>query len=132
MGSPLVLDSFACLAYLLGEPSGALVRGILGAGLRGETELHVCAVNVTEVTYRLRRLVGGAGATEGIRRFLALGLTVHDADLDLCLAAAALKRPRVALGDAFAAALAQRLDAAVVTGDPEFRHLEDVVRVEWL
>jgi ribonuclease VapC len=36
--------------------------------------------------------------------------------------------------DCFAAALAQRLDAAVVTGDPEFEDIERAgeLKVEWL
>jgi len=29
-------------------------------------------------------------------------------------------------------ALAQQLDAVVVTGDPEFKSVEGIVRVEWL
>ena len=33
---------------------------------------------------------------------------------------------------AFAAALAQQLDAAVLTGDPDFQRLEGPVAVEWL
>jgi hypothetical protein len=29
-------------------------------------------------------------------------------------------------------ALAKKLDATVITGDPEFRSVEEVVRIEWL
>jgi len=38
----------------------------------------------------------------------------------------------VSLADCFAVALAQSLECPVVTGDPEFRKLEDIVKVEWL
>ena len=34
--------------------------------------------------------------------------------------------------DAFAAALARSLNAVLITGDPEFRSVESLVRVEWL
>jgi uncharacterized protein len=34
--------------------------------------------------------------------------------------------------DCFAAALAQHLEAAVVTGDPDFRQVEGMVAIEWL
>ena len=34
--------------------------------------------------------------------------------------------------DCFAAALAQRESAAVVTGDPDFRQVEQLVAIDWL
>jgi ribonuclease VapC len=60
-------------------------------------------------------------------------VTIHDATLDLCMQAAALKAEHpVALGDCFAAALARKLNAALVTGDPEFRKLGKLIKVKWL
>ena len=51
----------------------------------------------------------------------------------LALAAAHLKAHHsIAYADAFAAALALQSSAVLVTGDPEFRHLEDVVEIHWL
>jgi predicted nucleic acid-binding protein len=56
-----------------------------------------------------------------------------DADLSLTVAAARIKASfPVSLADAYAAALAQRLDAAVLTGDPDFQRLEGAAAVEWL
>ena len=34
--------------------------------------------------------------------------------------------------DCFAAALVHRDDIPLITGDPEFRRIEDVVRIAWL
>ena len=132
VGSRYVLDTFAYVAYELGEPEGPRVRTILQACSRGETDLHMCAVNVTEVAYSLRRRVGDERAATPFLRLFSSGITIHDATLDLCLAAADLKRPGISLGDAFAAALARKLDATLLTGDPEFKRLKDLVRIEWL
>jgi hypothetical protein len=38
----------------------------------------------------------------------------------------------MSLADCFAAALAQQKQAAVYTGDPEFKAVEDEVKVVWL
>jgi predicted nucleic acid-binding protein len=38
----------------------------------------------------------------------------------------------VSYADAFAAATARRLDAVLVTGDPEFRSLSGSVKIHWL
>jgi predicted nucleic acid-binding protein len=62
-----------------------------------------------------------------------LGIKVVDADWRLAREAARLKAKRkIALGDSFAAALANLRGAEVVTGDPEFKQLEDEVRVLWV
>ncbi|HID86205.1 MAG TPA: hypothetical protein EYP55_02375 [Anaerolineae bacterium] len=38
----------------------------------------------------------------------------------------------IAYADAFAVALSQREDATLVTGDPEPRHVESLITIEWL
>ena len=40
--------------------------------------------------------------------------------------------PTASYADAFAVALAQMKQAAVVTGDPDFRKFEGLVPIEWL
>jgi predicted nucleic acid-binding protein len=62
-----------------------------------------------------------------------LGVTIHAADLTLSLLAGALKAEYpMALGDCFAAALAQQLGAVLVTGGLELKQAEKVVRIEWI
>lgn len=39
---------------------------------------------------------------------------------------------RLSYADAFAVALAQKLDAVVVTGDPELKSVEELAHIEWL
>jgi ribonuclease VapC len=49
------------------------------------------------------------------------------------LAAAHIKANHsVAYADAFAVAAAQELGGAVLTGDPEFKEVEELIAVEWL
>jgi ribonuclease VapC len=49
------------------------------------------------------------------------------------IAAAKLKATRrISYADGFAAALAQRVGASLVTGDPELKAIADVVTVEWI
>ena len=38
----------------------------------------------------------------------------------------------ISVADSFAVALAQKEDAPVVTGDPEFRAVEETIQIEWL
>lgn len=43
-----------------------------------------------------------------------------------------LRRVSLSLADAFAAALAKKLKANLVTGDPEFKAVEKEIKIDWL
>ena len=89
--------------------------------------------NLGEVVYRTIREHGFGRAQEVLGRLEEYDIEMVDIDRELALSAAYLKAlHRMAYADCLAAALAQRVDGAVVTGDPDFRQLEDVVSIEWL
>ena len=63
----------------------------------------------------------------------ATAVDLISVERELALDAAHIKAAYpLAYVDAFAGALAARTKATLVTGDPEFRQLADVVRIEWL
>ncbi len=128
-----VFDSYALIALFEDEPGGATVEAILDRASAGEAEVSLSVVNLGEAFYITLR-ESGAAAAESVRsRAEHLPLRLVPADLEDALAAARFKaRYRMSYADGFAAALAQSLDATVVTGDPEFRALEGQIRVQWL
>ena len=128
-----VLDSFALLAFFQAEPSGPRVREFVEQAGRGEVRLAMTVANLGEVVYRTIREHGFERAQEVMGRIEEYDIDMVDVDRELAVMAAYLKGTRrVAYGDCLAAALAQRLDAPVVTGDPDFARLENAVRIEWL
>ena len=117
-----VLDSFALIAYFEGESGGDLVKGLLERATEGGCELFLCVVNLGEIAYIVERGRGLSKAQETLARIDELPRSIGDVDRRLALAAAHLKAQYpIAYADCFAAALAQIKDAALVTGDPEFR-----------
>ena len=128
-----VLDSFALLAFFQVEPGGPRVRQLLEEAAQGKARLAITTVNLGEVVYRTERQHGLERAQEVLGKIAEYQPTVVEVDRELALAAAHLKaRHKMAYADCLAAALAQRLGAPVVTGDPDFQQLEGVVPVEWL
>ena len=128
-----VLDSFALLAFFQAEPGGLRVRELLDQAGRGEVSLAITTVNLGEVAYRTERRYGLKRAQEVLAKIEEYAPAVIDVNRELALAAAHLKaRYRMSYADCLAAALAQRLGAAVVTGDPDFRQVEHLVPIEWL
>ena len=128
-----VLDSYAVLAFLFGEPAAPEVRRILDEAALAGRPVLMSAVNWAEVLYRVRREQGERGV-EDMRRFKrTMPIELVPADPALAEAAGELKAAhKMSLADAFAAALASQRDAELVTGDPELRALEGTLRLSWL
>lgn len=121
------------LAYLRDEAGGAQVREILRASESGLTQVWMCVVNLGEVLVVVEREDGLEAAQRAAAFIEQLPVRVVDADRSLTFAAAHVKANHaLAYADAFAVALAQEVDGAVVTGDPEFRQVESLVGVRWI
>ena len=96
-------------------------------------ELFICIINLGEVFYSIGRKEGRDQGRETLAEIRLLPLNVVSATDDLVMAAANLKMDyAISYADAFAAALAEQLNATVATGDPEFRQLDGRIRLEEL
>lgn len=90
-------------------------------------------VNYAETQYALIRKDGSAAWEAAAGVLAGLPIEFHPADRELADLAADFKsRVRFSLADAFAAALAKRLKAELVTGDPEFKAVEREIRIQWI
>jgi predicted nucleic acid-binding protein len=90
-------------------------------------------VNLGEVWYSVARERSETDADQSIRDVADLGITIVDADWQLTHQAARFKtKGRIAYADCFAAALAKREHAPIMTGDPEFKPLEKEISIIWL
>lgn len=130
-----VLDSFALIAYFEAEKGHELVTALLKRAAKGGCELFMSVVNLGEIAYIVERERGIARAQETLARIDEFPISIKDVDRRLALTAAHLKAQYpIAFADCFAAALAQDRDAALVTGDPEFRNagVDTEVTLMWL
>lgn len=130
-----VLDTYALFSYLLRNPGGAQVRDLFRRARRRECALYVSRINLGEVAYWVEREEGAMRMQQVLARLLQLPFSPRDATWPRILAAAHVKAHYpVSYADAFAVALAQEMDGPVVTGDPEFRRVEDegLISVVWL
>lgn len=83
--------------------------------------------------YITHREKGRNRAEEMWRDLRNLPIVLEEVTEERILAAARIKDMySLSYADAFAGALAQELNATVVTGDPEFQHIAPIVNVLWL
>ena len=129
----LVLDSFAVLAFLQGEPGSARVAEFLKRARDAENPLFLSVINWGEVYYIIHRRAGAAAAQEAIDMLETLPIELVSADRELTRIAGEFKAgKRMSYADCFAAALAKQKRAELVTGDGEFAEVEGAVQVLWL
>lgn len=129
-----VVDAWALLAWLRDErPAADSVRATLQEADEGNLRLSMSWINVGEVYYMLARKHDSKTAEIFLTRLPSLPIRLVLPDEEQIVAAAKLKSTyRISYADAFAAALAIKESAALITGDPEMRDLSGVLAVEWI
>jgi predicted nucleic acid-binding protein len=128
-----VLDSFAMLALLGNEPGSDHVADLLRRAKADEVRVLMTWVNIGEVAYIVERRWGSEQWHAALAMMEATALEMVPVGRELAVAAAHIKANHaIAYADAFAAASAQESAATLVTGDPEFKLLENVLKIHWL
>ncbi len=128
-----LLDSFALLAFLNKESGFEKVRSLLREAQRSNKPLLMNEINIGEVYYITAKNRSFELADEFLNRLETLSVEAVPNSFAHVLEAARLKaRFPVSYVDAFAVTTAMRMDAAIVTGDPEFRQVEHLITVNWL
>jgi len=130
MSNMYVVDAYAWIEYLIGSRAGETVKSLLD---RERTETYTCAVTLAEVVSKVAR--EGADAEIAYDILLSNSEVVNaDATLskDAGMLHAALRKsiPDFGLADAYVLALARRIKAKVLTGDPHFRNIKEAILLD--
>ncbi len=134
MKTKRLLDSYALLAYLNKEDGFEKVRNVLANAQKSSLPVLMNELNVGETYYILYRKRGHEQAEYFLDTVLAgLPISMISNDFNAVISAAKIKaRHALSFADCFAIATAQRENAVILTGDPEFKVLEKFVEIDWL
>lgn len=129
----VVVDSWAVMAWIKNEqPAADEVRRLMEDAQAGTVQLLFSTINAGEVFYVLAKRHSRDKALWFKRRLPSLPLILIAPDTDTIWDAADLKsRYGMSYADAFAAALALSRKAELLTGDPDFKPVENL-RISWL
>ena len=129
----IVLDSWAVIAYLEGEPSAKRVADHIADAHEENIPLFMSVVNAGEVWYIIAREASVSDADRSITELRHLGIGFVDADWPLAHEAGGFKsKYKMSYADCFAAALAKQKNALLLTGDFEFKQVEAQIAIDWL
>lgn len=128
-----VLDASALMAYLEKESGYEKVQKSFVKAAETGKNLLMTSVNWGEVYYVLARNYG-IKKTERIQRVIdTFPVEIVSVDLTLAKQAAVYKATKkMPYMDCFAASLAKICKAELMTGDKEFKTLEDEIAILWI
>jgi PIN domain nuclease of toxin-antitoxin system len=122
-----VLDSWALIAFFEDEPAAESVEKLLQQAADDKQKLLMSVVNWGEVYYSTMRAVSQEAAEQQAQEIAALPIEIIGVADDLALAKqAAIFKAMHKM------ALAKQKHAQLVTGDPEFKALENEIQIDWL
>ena len=128
-----VLDSYAILSYLEAEEDSHKVKEILERAVSGDCEIFMSVINLGEVAYIVERERGFMNSQKVLAYIDELPISFVDADRYAVLKASHLKAQySISYADCFAASLSQTKNAVLITGDPEFKKVENLISILWL
>jgi predicted nucleic acid-binding protein len=128
-----ILDSWALMALFNEEPAADEVEKLLSQAARDRHKLLMSVVNWGEICYSVMRGASVELAGQKIREIAAMPVEIVSPDRQQTWQAALFKANRkMSYADCFGAALAKIRNAEFVTGDPEFREVEEDIKIAWL
>jgi predicted nucleic acid-binding protein len=129
----LVLDTWAVIAFLEDEPSGGHIADLIASAHEEEVPVYMCVVNAGEVWYIIAREISEEEANNSIKELHDLRIQFEDADWEITQEAARFKsKNKMSYADCYAGALAKVKKADLVTGDREFKAIEDQIKIQWV
>jgi ribonuclease VapC len=121
------------IAYFEDELGADRVAQVLNQLIKGKAKGFMSVVNWGEVYYNTMREQGVSEAEKATLQLDKFPIQIVDVNKELAYEAAKLKGEfRIAYADCFAVALSVKLNADLVTGDPDFKKLQERISIQWI
>lgn len=128
-----ILDAHALMVFFEREPGYEKIEALFNSAVARDDNLLITAVNLGEVFYIILRECGEKKAREVEDIVQTLPIDIIEVDWNLAREAAKLKAAKkMSYADCFSAALTIMNKGELITGDPEFRAVENQIKIMWV
>ena len=129
----ILFDSYAILKFYQDEDGADEVEKLLISSRRGDLMSYISEINLGEVYYKTIRRLGLTSARNYLEQFFELPVQVIPPSSDVILSASEIKAEyAISYADCFAVATALKVEASIITGDPEFKKVGHLVKIVWI
>ena len=130
---PFIFDSHALLKFFQKEKGYEKVIHILEDIKKTGSIKYINAINLGEIIYSAKREFGDQKKLEVLANIERLNFTILPVPNSLIFQAAEYKAQySISYADCFVLTSALEHKAAIVTGDPEFKKVEHLVKIVWV
>jgi len=130
---PFIFDSYALLKLFQKEKGYEKVAQLLEEVRKSGATKYLNAINLGEIIYSTKREFGDQKKLEVLANIERLDFNILPISNNLIYEAAEYKAQyNISYADCFALASAIEHKAALVTGDPEFKKVEQLVEIVWI
>lgn len=128
-----VLDSFALLAYFESEPGAKGIKEILHLAQNKKVKLFLSTVNLGEIFYIVYRRRGEELAEKSLVAIEQLNIELVGVDKSISLLAAKIKaKTNLGYIDSITGALSKLSESVLITGDSDFKKIENEISILWI
>lgn len=129
----ILFDSHAILKFYQDEDGADKVEKLLISSHQGDIKAYISEINLGEVYYMTIRRLGLAFARSHLEQFSELPIQVIPPSSDIILSASEIKAEyAISYADCFAIATALKVGASIITGDPDFKKVENLAEIVWI
>ena len=130
---PFIFDSHALLKFFQKEKGYEKVVHLLEEIRKTGAVKYINAINLGEIIYSTKKEFGDQKKLEVLANIEKLNFTILPISNSLIFQAAEYKAQfSISYADCFALASALEHKAILVTGDPEFKKVENLVDIVWI
>jgi PIN domain nuclease of toxin-antitoxin system len=128
-----ILDAYGLMVFFEKEPGYEKIEKIFINAVEHRENLLMTSVNFGEVYYIILRECGQERVSEIEKIIYTLPIEIIDVDISLTKEAAKIKASkRLSYADCFAAGLTRIRKGELITGDKEFKSLENEIKIFWI
>jgi predicted nucleic acid-binding protein len=121
------------MVFLADSPGAGAVQRVMDLAIDGDAQLMMSVVNWGELYYATWRDRGQRVASQIVEEIARLPVDIEDANYEATRVAAELKAQfGLPYADCFAASLARRRNAPVLTADADFKVVKGLVAVQFI
>lgn len=133
MPESYIFDSHAILKFFQKEKGADKIANLLREIKKTKKTKYINAINLGEIIYITKREFGEFKKIETLALIEQLNFTILPVPNSLIFQAAEYKSEyRISYADCFIIASAIEHRAIIVTGDPEFKKVEQLVNIMWV
>lgn len=133
MSARKVLDSYALLTFLENESGADKISELIKNARDRDKALLISSLTLAEIYYTIYKISDKEAAENTLKIIETLPIDVVSIDKNISIIAAEIKiNNKMPYLDCYTAALAKEMKAELITGNKDYKKLDNILKIIWI